>query len=224
MTMTGHSSATRTAERSSGVALGAIVIVATGTVLGAAYNELAAELPWIARDLTADVARLDTSASATPKAPGAEAHAADPAAYTTDETDPMAISGGGAPAAAPALPEIPDLGRPILIELGAAKQFHDAGAAVFVDAREAGEYEEGHIDGAINLPYDVAVSDPSRLQSLDTGGRPIITYCGGGGCEMSLQLAHELMFMGEHEKVLVYEGGFPEWVEAGLPVARGSGS
>jgi len=199
-------------ERAGSVVVGILTILATGAALGAAYNKVALGLPWIAEDRTKDPARL-----------AAVAARPDYSDYATDETDPMAI-GDRPPASASSLPEIPDLGRPILIELGAAKQFHDARAAVFVDAREVSEYGEGHIAGAISLPYDLAVSDPSRLEQLDTGGRAIITYCGGGGCEMSLQLANELMFMGQHDKVLVYEGGFPEWIEAGYPVETGNGN
>jgi hypothetical protein len=123
-------------------ASGALLIVATGVILGVAYNALAAGLPWIAEDRAQDVARLelpvDPPTAGVPAAAGAPAP--DPASYRTDETDPMAIAAPPPPRAAPAataLPEIPDLGRPILIELGAAKQFHDAGAALFVDAREA---------------------------------------------------------------------------------------
>jgi 3-mercaptopyruvate sulfurtransferase SseA len=126
----------------------------------------------------------------------------------------MAIAPGAAGAG---LPDVPDLGRPIAVDLDTVKRFVDAGAALIVDAREADEYAAGHIPGAVSLPYDATVTDPARLESLETRGLPIITYCGGGACELSLELAHELMLSG-HRKVLVYMGGFPEWTAAGHPV------
>lgn len=120
------------------------------------------------------------------------------------------------------VPEIPDLGRPLQVELKTAKKLFDAGAALFVDAREPDEYAEGHIAGAISLPYDQGVGDPARLESLDAGGRPIIIYCGGGNCEVSMTLAEALIYQAGKRKVLVYMGGYPEWVGAGYPVDKGS--
>jgi rhodanese-related sulfurtransferase len=77
--------------------------------------------------------------------------------------------------------------------------------------------------GALNLPYERAATDPTALERLDTAGRPIITYCGGGQCEVSLSLAHELLASG-FPRVAVYVGGFPEWQDAGKPVATGEGA
>jgi rhodanese-related sulfurtransferase len=116
---------------------------------------------------------------------------------------------------------VPDVDRPVAIEIGALKRFHDAGAAVVVDAREAGEYAEGHIAGAISLPYNDALAEPERLQRLGENGRPIVVYCGGGACELSMDLARFMLNNGR-KRVLVYEGGWPEWQAAGYPAARGA--
>jgi len=120
------------------------------------------------------------------------------------------------------VPEIPDAGRPVKIELKAVKQLHAADAALFVDARETWEFDEGHIPGALSLPHEEVITDPERLEQIDTGGRPIVAYCGGGTCEVSLTLANELILIG-HPRVAVYMGGFPEWVGAGYAV-EGSGA
>lgn len=186
-------------------------ILLCGILLGLAYNALGLQsrrpwgLPWIAEDkLAALAASTAVSGSA----------AAEPAGgYVTQLSDPLAIPSAGV------LPEIPAAGRPVQIELGAVRQYADSGAALIVDARDPDEFAAGHIRGAINLPYDTAVSDPALLESLDAGGRPIITYCGGGACEVSLSLAEELIFAG-YDRVAVYVGGFPEWEQAGYPVDR----
>ncbi len=183
-----------------------VVILITGLLLGAGYNIIGQRsdprwgIDWIGEDRLENLPTLEALA-------GTDGL---PSAYT-DIDDPLAI-----PATA-GLPEIPNVGRPIKIPLATLKQFFDADAVFIVDAREADEFEIGRIPGAINLPYDQAITDPELLENLDTGGRPIVTYCGGGSCELSLSLAEELFYSG-HEKVLVYVGGFPEWQAAGFPI------
>ena len=103
------------------------------------------------------------------------------------------------------------------------KQLHDAGAALFIDAREDWEFAEGHIPGAINLPYEQAITDPAALEKIDQGGKPIVIYCGGGSCEVSISVAWELLGVGKTH-IAVYMGGFPEWEEAGFPVEKAKGA
>lgn len=196
---------------------GAIIIVLCGAALGIVFNwfGLISEHPWglswIGQDKLAELAETEVVGSDWPEESGEESVGG----YWTDIDDPLAV-----PAGAPeseGLPEIPDAGRPVQIEIGALKRYFDANAALIIDARDPEDYAEGHIAGAINVPYDHALSDPAGLQALDTGGRPIITYCGGGTCEVSLTVAEELFFAG-HNRIAVYTGGFSEWAEAGHPV------
>ena len=197
-----------------GLWLGVAGMLAVGVVLGLLYNQIgltgqpAWGLAWVATDPVEELAALDMVEL--PDPPGAPATVSD---------DPLAPPPGAVPSA---LPEIPAVGRPVKIPLAVMKLFVDQQAAMIVDAREPEEFVEAHVPGALNLPYDLVVTDPARLESLDTGGRPIIVYCGGGGCELSLQLANELLFAG-HERVAIYEGGFPEWVGNGYPVQAGEG-
>ena len=65
------------------------------------------------------------------------------------------------------------------------------------------------------------MADPDKVKKLDPAGRPIVVYCSGGDCELSMNLA-KLMLENGKRKVLVYEGGFPEWQGAGMPVAKGA--
>lgn len=194
---------------------GVALIVITGLVLGLSYNAFGLNSPrrwglsWIAEDRMAELDKVATVQAL----PATET--ADP--YLTDVTDPLAV--GSTATEQAALPEIPAIGRPVQIELGALKQYVDADAALIIDAREPGEYAAGHIPGAVNLPFDEAVSDPTRVETLVTAGRPVIAYCGGGTCELSVSLAYELLASG-HERVAVYMGGYPEWVEAGHAVEK----
>ncbi len=194
---------------------GVLSIVLVGTAVGLLYNFVGLQstpswgLSWISVDRMEQLAGMPTvTAPTTAPAP----------ASISD--DPLAIPAN--PAAAGGLPEIPAVGRPVQIELAAFKMYFDAGAAVIADAREPGEFADSHIPGAINLPYDQVASDPARLEALVADGRPVITYCGGGTCEVSMSLADELFYAG-HRRVAVYVGGFPEWIAAGYPTASGPG-
>jgi rhodanese-related sulfurtransferase len=198
------------------------VIVAVGIALGLGFNALGRAgkpprgLAWIS-EATKIESLEEAQAGAKPPAPSP---AAQPVAATQVSDDPLAIATGST-GAGEGLPEIPDVGRPIEIQLSAAKKFFDAGAALFVDAREASDYAAGHVPGAVNLPFDESITDPGRLEKLDGRGKPIIVYCGGGGCEVSIQMAGALIQVG-HKKVLVFEGGYPDWETAKYPVASGA--
>lgn len=198
-----------------------VTILLAGAILGLAHNYIALEqgienaVPWVPEKLL-DLSELPTSAgdgSVDPYAPTQGA-----AAYGEPD-DPLAIPAASASGASD-VPFVPDLDRPIQIQLDAVKKFFDADAALIVDARDDFEYEEGHIPGALLMPYDRVVTDPEALEKVDSGGRPIITYCSGGTCDVSLNLAWSLLQAGQ-KRVLVFMGGWPAWEEAGYPVARG---
>lgn len=179
---------------------GLVLIVVVGAILGLAYNAIGQHmtgtwgLAWLKPVVAED------------EAAGVDYEISD---------DPMAIP----PAATDApLPEIPELDRPIQMQLPVVKKFFDEGAALFIDSREPADHALGHIPGSLNLPYEEVITDPVRLAEVDSGGRPIITYCSGGSCEASTGLAWELLANG-HSRVLVFHGGWPAWEEAGYPVA-----
>jgi rhodanese-related sulfurtransferase len=202
-----------------GLLRGIVGIVLLGITLGIGFNALGLQakpargLAWIGEDRAE---AMPTLAELAGEAAGGEV-APPPGGYT-QSNDPMAI--GVAPAASE-LPEIPVLDRPIEIDLGSVKTLFDAGHLVVVDAREPDEWAEGRIPGAINLPFDLATAEPQRLEALETAGRPIVVYCGGGACELSLSLAWELIHAGK-TKVTVFMGGYPDWVAAGYPTEAGS--
>jgi rhodanese-related sulfurtransferase len=119
------------------------------------------------------------------------------------------------------LPFVPDLDQPIEVKLAYAKRFFDAGGALFVDAREAAEYAEGHIAGALSVPFDDAVKNPALLNPFKQAGKPLILYCSGGDCELSKDLAKNMLADGIR-KVLVFTDGLPAWKAAGYPMDAGA--
>jgi rhodanese-related sulfurtransferase len=110
---------------------------------------------------------------------------------------------------------------PMSIELATLKKIFDSDGALLLDARGPDEYAEGHLTGAINLPLNDAIGDPDRMRRLDPGDRAIVVYCSGSGCPLSEELAKLLVESGRR-KVLVFEAGYPGWLNAGYPVTRGA--
>jgi rhodanese-related sulfurtransferase len=131
----------------------------------------------------------------------------------------VAASTTAAPPAAD-VPAIPESREPLETGLALVRRLYDAKAAVFVDARGADEYAEGHIAGAISVPFDEVFRDAKRLDRFEDRGLPVVTYCGGGDCDLSRNLAFSIIDTGRR-RVVVYLGGLPEWQQAGLPVNKG---
>jgi rhodanese-related sulfurtransferase len=93
-----------------------------------------------------------------------------------------------------------------------------ASGGLIVDARSPELYSAGHIEGAVSLPMvDIDSRLPSFLNDV-AKDRLIITYCSGFGCPDSFDLGVRLIDSG-YMNVQVFEGGYPEWRDAGLPVA-----
>ena len=49
---------------------------------------------------------------------------------------------------------------------------------------------------------------------------PIVTYCSGGDCTLSLDLGDFLFYKLGYENVFIFEGGYPHWIEKNLPIKR----
>lgn len=80
---------------------------------------------------------------------------------------------------------------------------------LFIDARPSHEYQLGHIGNAINIFTPEFEQNIPRIIGLPRE-KPIVAYCGGGACELSHELAENLLKMG-FQRVFVYVGGWNEW-------------
>ncbi|MCC6349604.1 MAG: hypothetical protein IT347_08435 [Candidatus Eisenbacteria bacterium] len=128
---------------------------------------------------------------------------------------------GGVPVVPADVPAIPETKEPFETGLAIVRRLHAANAAVFVDARSADEYAQGHIAGALHLSFDDVFRNPELAKQLDDRGLPIVAYCGGGDCDLSRNLAFSLIDAGK-KRVLVFLDGLPAWEQAGLPVHKGT--
>jgi len=107
------------------------------------------------------------------------------------------------------------------ISLAQMKRLFDEGNAFILDARAPDAFAEGHIPGAINIPYDKLPDYTSTLTDEVPMEMPVVCYCWGPECDFSDQLATELRFM-NYANVLVFTGGWEEWTAAGYPTEGGS--
>lgn len=115
-------------------------------------------------------------------------------------------------------------GENLAIPLAEATRLFSEQAALFIDARYEEDYADGHIKGALSLPWD----DNVHTRFPDIAGaispdRVIITYCDGEICYLSHDLAVFLREKGfETARELV--NGWTVWRDAGLPVESGNGT
>ncbi|MBF0258649.1 MAG: rhodanese-like domain-containing protein [Desulfamplus sp.] len=107
-------------------------------------------------------------------------------------------------------------GDSLVISLQQAGALFDQKAVLFLDARPVSIYEEGHIQGAISLPWQDIDSHFMEIANQLEGQKNIVTYCDGESCELSHELALFLKEMG-FDNVHVLVNGWSAWLAAGLP-------
>ena len=90
-------------------------------------------------------------------------------------------------------------------------------ADVLIDVREPGEYQNGHLPGAINIPrgmLEFQVGSDPKLESRDTG---IVLYCKTSG--RAALATQSLKTMG-YLNIKSITGGFDAWAAAGKPITQ----
>lgn len=93
-----------------------------------------------------------------------------------------------------------------------------ASGGLVVDARSPELYALGHIKDAVSLPMVEIDAELPEFLGTVARNRVIVTYCSGFGCPDSFDLGMTLINSG-YLDVRVFEGGLPEWRDAGLPVS-----
>ena len=91
------------------------------------------------------------------------------------------------------------------------------GDLVVLDVRPEPEFQAGHIAGARSVP----VSELRRNLRALPKGVEVVAYCRGPYCVYADDAVRELNRRGYRAQRL--EDGYPEWKQAGLPVAVGDG-
>ena len=87
-----------------------------------------------------------------------------------------------------------------------------AGKATVLDVRQPGEYHEGHVPGAVNIPTGQL---PARLSDLDRD-QPVYVACASGNRSSAMS---EVLTATGFDAFNV-AGGTDAWIRSGRPVER----
>jgi len=98
--------------------------------------------------------------------------------------------------------------------------FDRKSAGLIIDVREPGEYAEGHVPGAINIPRGLIefkiwsqVGFPDKVDL----NRKLMVYCGSGArAALAAKSLKDLKFTG----VTAVDMSFEDWKHAGYPLDR----
>ena len=87
------------------------------------------------------------------------------------------------------------------------KEILDTGEAVLIDVREVGEYEEGHIPGAVNIPLRTLAQNLDKVPA----DQPVMVYCASGH---RAGLATSALRTLGYNNVRAYPPGWKGWTAA----------
>jgi outer membrane protein assembly factor BamB/rhodanese-related sulfurtransferase len=94
------------------------------------------------------------------------------------------------------------------------KQIDEGTAPVIVDVRSKREFDEGHVPGAVHLPFWQAGSKWRTIE--DARAKPVVVYCGHGP---RAYLAAARLKQRGFTKILYLAGHMKRWREMKLPLA-----
>ncbi|MGD0814597.1 MAG: rhodanese-like domain-containing protein [Verrucomicrobiota bacterium] len=92
---------------------------------------------------------------------------------------------------------------------------------LLLDVRTPVEYAEVHVSRARNEPLQQLQPEKLVASGILPNGRPVYLLCRSGG--RAAKAAEKFAAAGI-DRAVVIEGGTQAWIEAGLPVARGTSS
>ena len=188
--------------------------------LGAALAGLSAAAQPKTKTRTKHAVRHKAAAKATVvKADSAAAAAPAVAAAPADSAQAAPVPAPSPQAEAAALPngkagELTIVAMPDVVKLLQQK------AAIFIDARPASQFVQGHIPGALNCYADEFATEFPKIQPQLPKDARIILYCDGVDCPMSHDLGEKMLPLG-YTNLLQYKNGWDEWSAAKAPADSG---
>jgi rhodanese-related sulfurtransferase len=93
--------------------------------------------------------------------------------------------------------------------------------ALILDVRDEQNYRQGHVPGALLLPYEPqnnfeAAYKTLKLKLEADKNRPIVLYCMGSSCPLSEAMRNRFVSLG-YTDIAVFSAGWDAWHRAGLP-------
>ena len=87
-----------------------------------------------------------------------------------------------------------------------------AGAITVIDVRSAGEYQAGHVPGALNIPYDQIEQHLDQISMLKN--KPVLLYCRSG---RRAGMAESTLTQLGFTQLYHLEGDMMDWSKNQLP-------
>jgi rhodanese-related sulfurtransferase len=89
---------------------------------------------------------------------------------------------------------------------------------VIVDVRSEDAWKQGHVAGAIHMPYrDIAARAPEEIDPASS----VVVYCWSPGCNAGAKGAVEFAQLGYRVREMI--GGYEYWVREGYPAESAEG-
>ncbi len=92
----------------------------------------------------------------------------------------------------------------------------DGTAPAIVDVRTSGEYEKGHVPGAVHIPFYALWWRDDRIEAAPR--EPVVVYCAHGPRAGVAKFA--LWTLG-YDRVVYLDGHMSAWKDRGLPMHTG---
>jgi rhodanese-related sulfurtransferase len=100
-----------------------------------------------------------------------------------------------------------------LLVVAACSQPHKNPSLLVINVLGAEQYNDAHIKGSINVPFDQVEAYAKKLDQKTE----VVFYCANYMCSASGTAAEIFKKLG-FEKVWAYEGGTAEWYQLGYPI------
>src|SRR5262245_48507110 len=99
------------------------------------------------------------------------------------------------------------------------RKLHTAGDVLVIDVRSHATFQDGHIPGAMGVPFGEIEARFDAIRAR-ANGRRIVTYC---SCPAEFSAAEAALALYRHgfKQVSALVGGFPDWVAEGGRVEKG---
>ena len=124
----------------------------------------------------------------------------------------------------PIIPPTAEEGDPPFIAIDVAEMEYSMGKTIFVDARDEIEFNCGTIPGSVNIQFDYLPEENTdryidSLLNFVSKDTPIIVFCSGEECDLSLHLARNMQYYG-YTNLSIFFGGAREWENFNLELQR----
>lgn len=98
------------------------------------------------------------------------------------------------------------------------KKMIEAGGTGFliVDVQPKEVYDEGHVKGAVNFPWETELKHSGNLPK----DRTLVLYCDCAHEEDSIDTATQLIEKFGYKNIKLLEGGWSKWQQLGYPVDK----